>query len=753
MKKHILGFPRIGAERELKKALEAFWKGQLPLSQLEECAATLRLTHWRTQQEAGLDVVATGDFSYYDHMLDTCLMLGAIPKRFRHLDPNALETYFAMARGEQTQNIPAMEMTKWFNANYHYIVPEIEADFCPQWINKKIIKETQEAIKQGFCPKPVLVGPFTFLALAKGVDGVNCWDHLEAVVAVYCQVIQELAPLCEWIQIDEPILAADLPEAGRNAFLAVYRQLNIAAGDKKILLTTYFDQLDDHLELALASGCAGLHLDLVRGSENIDHVLSLFPKQMILSAGIVDGRNIWKNNFATSLAILQKIQAKLGDRIMIASSSSLLHTPVDLSLETELDPTIKNWMAFAVQKCSEVKILGDLLEGKDQAEALRENQQAHRNRANDPRLHCQKIADRIQSITEADYHRNSPYAQRKKAQTWLQLPLLPTTTIGSFPQTAEIRKVRRAHKLGQMSQEQYVAFMKQQIAFIVARQEEIGLDVLVHGEPERNDMVEYFGQQLNGFCFTKNGWVQSYGSRCVKPPVIFGDISRETPMTIAWSQYAQSLTKKPMKGMLTGPVTILCWSFVRDDLPRDQVCQQIALAILDEVKDLEQAGIKMIQIDEAALSEGMPIKERHRPIYLKWAVDSFRLATSSVEDSTQIHTHMCYSEFNTILQAIADMDADVISIESSRSKMEILEAFRHFNYPNEIGPGIYDIHSPRIPSKEEMVSLLERACEFIPKERLWVNPDCGLKTRSWEEVLPSLKNMMAATIEVREKLS
>jgi len=749
MKNHILGYPRFGAKRELKTALEAFWKGTATVRQLNDCCKSLRQNHWQIQKDAGLSWVAVGDFSMYDHMLDTSLMLGALPARFRHLPPDAVETYFKMARGDDATNIPAMEMTKWFNTNYHYIVPEIAEDFEPQLTGTKIIVEAQEALSAGFNPKPVVVGPITYLSLSKGVDGYDCWKKLDAVVEVYADVISQLSAFCEWIQIDEPILSADIPVAGRAAFAAVYRRLNQAAGRSRLLLATYFDVLDENLELALTSGCAGLHLDLVRGGANLDDVLARFPDKMVLSAGIVEGRNIWKNDFDASLKILKTIQDKLGERMMVASSCSLLHSPADLNHEIKLDAELKSWLAFAVQKCTEINVLSDILSDVDRNAELAENRAAIASRRNSPRVHNAKVVERENAITDAMCRRSGTYSMRKQAQTWLKLPLFPTTTIGSFPQTGEIRNMRRAEKKGEITSAQYQDFLRHEIAAVVEKQEELGLDVLVHGEPERNDMVEYFGEQLEGFCFTENGWVQSYGSRCVKPPVIFGDVSRPRPMTVEWIKYAQSLTSKPMKGMLTGPVTILCWSFVRDDVQRSEVCRQIALAIRDEVCDLEQAGIRIIQIDEAALSEGMPVKERDRAAYLKWAVESFRLATSGVNDSTQIHTHMCYSEFNKIIRAIAEMDADVISIESSRSKMELLEAFRSFEYPNKIGPGVYDIHSPRIPSKEEIVGLLRKACEYIPVDRLWVNPDCGLKTRGWAETIPSLQNMVDAAHEMR----
>lgn len=751
MKKHILGFPRCGAKRALKFALEAFWNGKMSFKQLDACCQTMRLQHWVIQKKSGLSFVATGDFAMYDLMLDTSLMLGAVPERFRKVPRDSAELHFAMARGDGARGLSAMEMTKWFDTNYHYIVPEIDSSFEPRLTDRKILKETAEALSAGFVPKPVLIGPLTYLSLAKGVNGYDCWEKLDEVVEVYTEAIKELARRCEWIQIDEPILAADLPQAGREAFKSVYAKFNQAAGKAKLLLAVYFGPLDDNLDLALASGCAGIHLDLVRGGSNLGTVLDNFPDDMILSAGVVEGRNIWKNDFEKSLQTLRTIQEKLGSRMMVGASCSLLHVPIDLELETKLDAELKSWMAFAVQKCGEVSILGETLSGVPHDAELLRNKQDLVRRKESRSANNIRIRNRTRTLTEEMSRRKNPYPIRKQAQAWLNLPPFPTTTIGSFPQTAEIRTMRLALKNGEITQLHYADFIKNEIAGMVKRQEELGLDVFVHGEPERNDMVEYFGQQMDGFCFTENGWVQSYGSRCVKPPIIFGDVFRPQPMTVAWTKYAQSLTSKPMKGMLTGPVTILCWSFVRDDMSRAEVCRQIALSVRDEVKDLEAAGIRVIQIDEAAFSEGMPIKERERPGYFAWAAEAFRLATCCVEDSTQIHTHMCYSEFNRIIKAIAEMDADVISIESSRSGMEILEAFRNYEYPNEIGPGVYDIHSPRIPSKEEMVSLLEKACRFIPVERLWVNPDCGLKTRGWAEVLPSLENMVAAAHELRRK--
>lgn len=752
IKKHILGFPRIGAGRELKKALETYWKGASTREALEATCRMLKLRHWGIQESVGLSYVATGDFSLYDHVLDVTAMIGAIPERFGNVSASpGLDSYFRMARGDAAANVPAMEMTKWFNTNYHYIVPEIFPSFSPSLASRRIVEDTREAIKAGYRPKPLLVGPITWISLAKATDRLDRWEKLEGIVDVYRSIVVELGELCEWIQMDEPILCADMPPQAREAFLPVYKSLVSAAGNARLLLATYFDTLDDNLDLALSSGCGGLHVDLVRGGQCLEQVLEQLPDTMVLSAGIVDGRNIWRTDFEQVLDVLVGIRKNVGeDRLMIASSCSLLHSPVDLDQERTLDPELKSWMAFAVQKCEEISLLGDILDCWDCSEALSENSDAMYSRRNSPKVRNEDVRRRCSLVGEEMLYRENAYPERRKAQSWLDLPLFPTTTIGSFPQTAEIRRQRRLFSKGEVSGENYELFLKDEIRELIRKQEELGLDVLVHGEVERNDMVEYFGQQMEGFCFTENGWVQSYGSRCVKPPIIYGDVARSRPMTVEWITFAQSLTRKPVKGMLTGPVTMLSWSFVRDDLDRSEVCRQIALAVGDEVQDLEAAGIKIVQIDEAALSEGMPIKKKDRDSYLRWAVDSFRLAASGVADSTQVHTHMCYSEFNDIIGAIAAMDADVISIESSRSRMELLDAFRDFRYPNEIGPGVYDIHSPRVPSKEEMVELLEKALVYIPKERLWVNPDCGLKTRAWPETIESLRNMVAAALALRK---
>ena len=753
IKKHIAGFPRIGVGRELKKALEAYWKGEVSQELLEATCRRLKLHHWGIQENAGLSYVATGDFSLYDHVHDVTAMLGAVPERFGEVDTSGVDsdTYFRMARGDAAANIAAMEMTKWFNTNYHYIVPEIFPSFSPSLSSRRIVEDTREAIKAGFRPKPVLVGPVTWLSLAKASEGCDRWEKLEDVVAVYCHILSELAEFCHWIQLDEPILCADMVPQAQEAFIPVYKRLNAASGKASLLLATYFDTLDDNLDLALSSGCDGLHVDLVRGRECLEQVLGGLPATMVISAGIVDGRNIWKTDFEQALEVLVRIRREVGEeRFMIASSCSLLHSPVDLEEEASLSAELKNWMAFAVQKCDEISVLGDILDCWDCSEALIENAEAIQSRRKSARVENKDIRKHCATVSDRMLHRNSAYPERRKQQAWLNLPLFPTTTIGSFPQTAEVRRQRRLFSRGMLEAGEYQRFLENEIRGIIERQEGLGLDVLVHGEVERNDMVEYFGQQMEGFCFTENGWVQSYGSRCVKPPIIYGDVARSGPMTVEWSTFAQSLTVKPVKGMLTGPVTILSWSFVRDDLERSEVCRQVALALRDEVQDLEHAGIRVIQIDEAALSEGMPLKKKDRASYLRWAVDAFRLTSSGVADSTQIHTHMCYSEFNHIIGSIAAMDADVISIESSRSRMELLDAFRDFRYPNEIGPGIYDIHSPRVPSKEEMMALLEKALVFIPKERLWVNPDCGLKTRAWSETMASIRNMVAAAHALRE---
>jgi 5-methyltetrahydropteroyltriglutamate--homocysteine methyltransferase len=752
MKTHILGFPRIGTKRELKHALESYWKGEIDVTELSRVGEVIKEKNWEIQHKAGLEVVTTGDFSFYDHILDTIAMLGAVPERFNHTAATIdLETYFQMARGNVSQKVPAMEMTKWFDSNYHYIVPEFTKSTRFRRSSNKIIDETRRAQALGYQVKPQLVGPITFLSLGKSLDGVDPWQFLPEIVAIYGDVIGELAQSCDVIQLDEPVLCTDLAPAARSDFVAAWHSLKQSTGQAKLLLATYFGALEENLDLALTSGCDILHVDLLRGAGQLDEIVARLPETMSLSAGVVDGRNIWKTDLTRTSALLDKISQKIGpERLIVSSSCSLLHSPVDLAAETKLDPELKGWMAFATQKCREVALLGDLALGRDHHQELQENAGSITARSQHPLSYRDDVRKRMATLTPETLKRRGDYPERKKAQTqWLQLPPFPTTTIGSYPQTKEIRSTRFKFQKGEIDRPSYESFIKGQIKAVVQKQEELGLDVLVHGEAERNDMVEYFGQQLDGFCFTQNGWVQSYGSRCVKPPIIFGDVFRSKPMTVQWITYAQSLTSKPMKGMLTGPVTILSWSFVRDDLPRSEVCRQIALAIRDEVNDLEQAGVRIIQIDEAALREGLPLKKNAHDSYLQWAVDCFRLAVSGVANSTQIHSHMCYSEFNAIIEWIARMDADVISIESSRSNMELLNAFERFDYPNEIGPGVYDIHSPRIPDSEEITGLLRKALKVVAPERLWVNPDCGLKTRGWQETSISLKNMVTAARTLR----
>ncbi|MDR1613525.1 MAG: 5-methyltetrahydropteroyltriglutamate--homocysteine S-methyltransferase [Planctomycetota bacterium] len=753
METHILGFPRIGKNRELKFAQEAYWRGTMAADELAAAARELKRRHWRIQRDANLDYVAVGDFSLYDQMLDATLMVGAIPERFSPLAGGPTpDLLFVMARGDAGHGIPALEMTKWFDANYHYLVPELSADpdFHPH--PHPAVADAEQAKELGFTNKAVLIGPFTWLALAKGREGFDKWTLLPPVLDAYRKTLEQLAPHCAVIQLDEPILCTDwLPAGVLRRFASAYGGLKSAASGARLMLATYFGALGAAIPHALATGCDILHIDLKRGAEQLDAVLSALPPDMVLSLGVVDGRNVWKNNFSRTLPVIERAVAALGgNRVMLGTSCSLLHCPVDLDGEDALPEQVRARMAFAVQKCSELDALRRLAEGGDNG-LLARNREAVEGAEAHPDTRREEVRKACAAVTAEMFRRASPIGERRAAQAWLKLPLFPATTIGSFPQTPDIRRVRRARKRGELSLRDYKDAIKKEIEGCIKKQEHLGLDVLVHGEAERNDMVEYFGEQLQGFSFTQNGWVQSYGSRCVKPPVIYGDVRREGPMTLEWSLYAQSLTEKPVKGMLTGPVTILAWSFVRDDLERSEVCKQIALAIRDEVADLERAGVRIIQIDEAALREGMPLTAEKAKTYLRWAVDSFRLASSGVKDSTQIHTHMCYSEFNAILAWIAEMDADVISIESSRSGMELLGAFDEFHYPGAVGPGVYDIHSPRVPPQGEILGLLEKALKHIDKNLLWVNPDCGLKTRQWAEVMPALENMMAATRKLRAR--
>ncbi|MCX5569015.1 5-methyltetrahydropteroyltriglutamate--homocysteine S-methyltransferase [Kaistia nematophila] len=770
-----LGTPRIGPRRELKSALESYWSGKSRSDDLLASAAALRASNWARQHALGVTNIPSNDFSLYDHVLDTSLMVGAIPEIYGWTGgPVPLDTYFAMARGSQGdgahadcghhhhgagQGVPALEMTKWFDTNYHYMVPEFTAGQRFSLAATKPLDEYLEAKALGYETRPVLLGPVSYLKLGKSKDAsLDPLSLLPGLLPAYVEMLRRLAANgAEWVQIDEPCLVLDLDDKSRQALRVAYGMFAYALPKLKLMLTPYFGALGDNLDTALELPVAGLHLDLVRAPEQLDAVLAKAPRGLVLSLGVIDGRNIWRANLATLLDRLEPVVARRGsDHIQIASSCSLLHVPIDLEQETELDAELKSWLAFSVQKMGELASLGRALAGGRESVAaeIAASVLAVGTRSTSPRVHDAAVAARSAAVTAEQARRASPFVERHALQQGvLDLPAFPTTTIGSFPQTSEVRKARAAHAKGALDDTAYEAFLCHETEAAIRWQEEIGLDVLVHGEFERNDMVQYFGEQLAGFAFTKSGWVQSYGSRYVRPPILFGDVSRPKPMTVEWWRYAQSVTSKPMKGMLTGPVTILNWSFVRDDVPRSVACRQIALAIRDEVQDLEKAGACMIQIDEAALREGLPLRRGEWGPYLAWAVESFRLCASGVADRTQIHTHMCYSEFNDIIDAIAAMDADVISIETSRSKMELLEAFVGDNYPNDIGPGIYDIHSPRVPAVAEMTDLLDKAVERLRASQIWVNPDCGLKTRKWEEVRPALVNMVAAARQLRARFA
>ncbi|MBV8586795.1 MAG: 5-methyltetrahydropteroyltriglutamate--homocysteine S-methyltransferase [Verrucomicrobia bacterium] len=751
---HNLGYPRIGAQRQLKKALEKYWAD--PSADLTTVAATLRGEHWLEQKNAGVELVPTNDFSLYDHVLDTIALVGAVPERFGWSGANVdLATYFAMARGQTNEgnrtatNGHAMEMTKWFDTNYHYIVPELWPGQRFSLASQKVVNEFLEARKLGLAAKPVLLGPVTFLKLGKvHHQGFDRYDLLPGLLEVYRELLRRLAEAgAEWVQFDEPAFAVDLTFAERNYLNLVYRELSASASQLKLLVATYYNSLGPNLTTFAELPVHGLHLDLTHSGEEIDEFISSLGQAKIVSLGVIDGRNIWRANYSRAIEKITAAVATLGeDRIWLAPSCSLMHVPHSLVHESRLDPDLRSWLAFANEKLTELTELRSIVGGDSAPLIVNESVQAAR--ASSERIHSPAVKKRV--AEKADLQRESPFASRAEIQRdQLRLPELPTTTIGSFPQTEEVRAARAQFRRGKITSEEYESFLKAEIAKVVHWQEKVGLDVLVHGEFERTDMVEYFGEKLRGFAFTENGWVQSYGSRCVKPPILFGDVFRPEPMTVAWATFAQAQTEKPVKGMLTGPITILEWSFVRDDQPRSETARQLALAIRDEVADLEKAGISVIQVDEPALREGLPLREAEWSTYLRWAVDAFRLATSDVADRTQIHTHMCYSDFNTILPAIAEMDADVISIESSRSEMELLEGFRDYQYPNEVGPGIWDIHSPRVPSVDEMVGLIRKGLEVLPRSRFWVNPDCGLKTRSWREVEPALENMVAAAKVVR----
>lgn len=760
---HNLGFPRIGAKRELKFALESYWKGDSSRDELKALGAQLRQQHWKDQ--SGLDLVPVGDFAFYDQVLDMSFTLGNLPERVQGFHGDALDNYFRVARGRSSQSsqdhgccsghhggVAAGEMTKWFDTNYHYIVPEFNAATQFKLDATRLLEQLAEAQALGHLgavrAKPVIIGPVTYLAIGKAKDDSNKLALLERLLPAYAELLDTLAAQgVEWVQIDEPILVTELDANWQHAFNTAYHQLKAAR--VKILVATYFGQLQENAYLAANLPVAGLHIDAINDREGVQPLVNLLPAHKVLSLGVINGRNIWKTDLTAVLDWIEPLAERLGERLWIAPSCSLLHVPVDLDSERKLDAEVKSWLAFALQKLDELRVLGKALrEGRASVQAeLAANAAAIAARRCSSRVNNPAVKAAVARIDagQGQGQRKSPYATRAAEQAArLQLPKFPTTTIGSFPQTADIRHARSEFRAGRLDAQGYQAAMRAEIERSVRAQEKLGLDVLVHGEAERNDMVEYFGEQLDGYVFSQFGWVQSYGSRCVKPPILFGDISRPMAMTVEWTEFAQSLTHKPMKGMLTGPVTLLNWSFVRDDQPRSVSCKQLALAIRQEVLDLEQAGVCVIQIDEAALREGLPLRRAQWQEYLNWAIESFRICANGVRDETQIHTHMCYSEFNDIMEAIANMDADVITIETSRSDMELLDAFDHFKYPNEIGPGVYDIHSPNIPTQEHIVRLMKKAAERIPAERLWVNPDCGLKTRQWNEVLTALTHMVAA---------
>lgn len=756
-----LGYPRVGAFRELKKANEAYWAKKISAEELLQAGLKIRESNWKTQKDAGIELIPSNDFAFYDQVLDLSLTVGAIPARYNSLLNKIdrqynLDLYFAMARGFQEGgvDVTAMEMTKWFDTNYHYIVPEFVKNQEFKLTSEKFLSEYNEAKQLGIETKPVLIGPITYLLLGKEKEAdFNRIDLIDKLLPVYEEILGKLADAgAKYVQIDEPFLALDIDDATKALYGKVFEKLAAAAKGIKLIVATYFEALGNNEDIAVNLPVHALHLDLVRGENQLDTILSKVPANLTLSLGVVEGRNIWKNDYENSLKKIKQAVDALGkDRVWVAPSSSLLHVPFDLDNENNeesLPAEVKNWLAFAKQKLSEVKDLAVLAEGEVDADTQKRfeaNKEAAESRRTSPLIHKPEVKNRVSNITDEDAKRTSSFDARKAAQqAKFNLPGFATTTIGSFPQTKDVRKWRADLKKGAISQEEYDKEIAAETERTIRLQEDLDIDVLVHGEFERNDMVEYFGEQLAGYAFTQNGWVQSYGSRCVKPPIIFGDVYRPEDMTVRWSAYAQSLTNRPVKGMLTGPVTILQWSFVRNDQPRSTTTYQIALAILDEVQALEKAGIKIIQIDEPAIREGLPLRKADQQEYLDWAVRAFRVSSSNVDDDTQIHTHMCYSEFNDIIQDIAAMDADVITIETSRSQMELLDAFADFKYPNDIGPGVYDIHSPRVPSTEEMVNLLRKAKAVVPSEQLWVNPDCGLKTRAWPETKAALESMVEA---------
>jgi 5-methyltetrahydropteroyltriglutamate--homocysteine methyltransferase len=763
-----LGFPRLGIGREWKKACEKFWAGGISEEELLQTAAQLKTRHWKLQADAGLDIIPCNDFAFYDQMLDMMRLVGAVPPRFGDGSVGGipLAVYFAMARGtafrarqESAGGAAPLEMTKWFDTNYHYLVPEFHPGLHFRLASEHPFQAVLEARSAGVVnARPVLIGPATFLLLGKIVeDGFDRLERLAELTDVYAEVLRRFARLgVGWVQMDEPILTTDLTAEGREIFQRAYQRLTAASDRPRFLLATYFGALEQNAAAALASGVEGLHLDLVGAPSQLYSILDSIPADFHLSLGVVDGRNIWRTDLDKALHLLQSAASRLDpSQIEVAPSCSLLHCPLDVRLETELDPEIREWLAFGVQKLEEVALLTRALNEGETAvsEELEISRSILLKRRISPRVVLPEVRRAQAAVTDSMTQRTSPYPRRTRLQRdRFKLPLLPTTTIGSFPQTDEIRKLRADHRQGRITADQLQQELQAQTAKAIKFQEAAGLDVLVHGEFERADMVEYFAQQMDGFAFTAHGWVQSYGTRAVKPPILFGDVRRRGPMTVEWAKFAQALTSKPVKGMLTGPVTLLKWSFVRDDQPRAETCEQLALAVREEVADLERAGIGIIQIDEPALREGMPLRRRDWGEYLAWAVRCFRLASAGVRDDTQIHTHMCYAEFNEIMDAIADLDADVLSIEASRSRMDLLRSFEQYEYPNEIGPGVWDIHSPRVPSQKEIIALLEKAMLCVPPERLWVNPDCGLKTRKWSEIIPAVKNMVAAARTLRARI-
>jgi 5-methyltetrahydropteroyltriglutamate--homocysteine methyltransferase len=756
-----LGFPRIGQQRELKKALESFWAGKISEQELLNTARVIRLENWTLQKELGIQHIPSNDFSLYDHVLDTILMLGAIPPRFQNQpDQINLETYFAMARGSERgiyRGIPALEMTKWLNTNYHYLVAEITPETKFQINCNKLMGDFKEALTLNILTKPVLLGPVSFLLLSKSpLDGFSPLEKINELVPAYLQILENLIISgVEWVQMDEPCLVQDLDEKTREVFIQVYSKIGRASQRPKILLADYFFPLGKNLELTLSLPIEAVHLDLISGAIQLESALKIISKDKILSLGIVDGRNVWKTDFQKAFEVIEKAIKELSaEQIILSPSCSLLHVPQDLEQEKRMNSEVKSWLAFGKQKLEEVVLLTALVNQHVKKNPYLEmSRLIVQNKQSSSLVHNRFIKEKISQVIPKMKNRKSDFStRRKKQQNKYQLPLLPITSIGSFPQTDIVRVARKRYINGEINEIEYEDFIKKEIIHTINFQEEIGMDVLVHGEFERNDMVQYFAEQLEGFAFTENGWVQSFGSRYVRPPIIYGDISRPKPMTVEWAKLAQAQSKKPVKGMLTGPITMLNWSFVRNDQSRSETCRQIALAIREEVNDLEAAGIGIIQIDEPALREGLPLQKENWQNYLNWAVECFRLSTGGVQDETQIHTHMCYSEFNDIIQSIAALDADVISIEATRSHMELLKAFLFFHYPNDIGPGVYDIHSPHIPDQEKIFHLLKEALQVLPANQLWVNPDCGLKTRRWEEIEPALKAMVAATKQLRQEI-